>query len=232
MMSDPSRTRGFVVRCHSGRGAGMGSRVVRMVRIGLTGGIATGKTLVSDELSRLGAVVIDADVLARRVVEPGSVGLQEVVARFGSSVLAADGSLNRPALGELVFADATARADLNAVVHPRVRAEATRLEWDAPPDSVVVHVIPLLVETGQQGTFDAVIVVDVPEDVQLRRLMERNDLSLDQARARIATQVQRSERLSAADWIIDNSGEAEQTREHVRELWNGTIARLRDDNPR
>ncbi len=197
-----------------------------MLRIALTGGIACGKTLVSDELAALGAVIIDADLLARQVVELDSVGLQEVVTRFGSSVLSADGTLDRAFLGELIFADADARADLNAIIHPRVRAAARQLESDAPSEGVVVHVIPLLVETGQQGAFDAVIVVDVPEDVQLRRLMERNALTSDQARARVDSQVSRSERLRVATFVIDNSSAAKETRKSVRELWDGPIAEL------
>ncbi len=205
-------------------------KVRRMLRIALTGGIACGKTLVSDELAALGAVVIDSDLLARQVVQLGSTGLQEVVERFGSSVLTADGSLNRPALAELIFSDAASRADLNAIIHPRVRAEAAGLEGDAPTDGVVVHVIPLLVETGQQDTFDGVLVVDVPEDVQLRRLMERNGVSSDQARARTAAQAPRLERLAAATWVIDNSGDPQLTTHALRQLWNGPIAELRKDS--
>ncbi len=201
---------------------------VGMVRIGLTGGIASGKTLVSDQLGAAGALIIDSDLLARRVVEPGSTGLREVVERFGDQVLHPDGSLDRAHLGEMVFADAGARADLNAIVHPRVRAEAYRIEQAAPRDAVVVHVIPLLVETGQQDKFDSVVVVDVPEDLQLRRLMERNGLTRDQAEARVAAQAPRSERLAAADWVIDNSGTPEQTRRRVEELWHEHIATLLD----
>ncbi len=198
-----------------------------MLRIALTGGIASGKTLVSDELAALGATVIDADLLARQVVEPGSAGLQEVVDRFGSSILTPDGSLDRAALGEVVFADDDARTDLNAIVHPRVRAEASRLEDKAPPGGVVVHVIPLLVETGLQRTFDAVIVVDVPKGVQLHRLMERNSLDADQAGARMAAQASRADRLAAASWVIDNSGEPAETRRRVKDVWEGPLARLR-----
>ena len=200
-----------------------------MLRLALTGGIACGKTLVSCELAALGAVVIDADLLARQVVQPGSVGLAEVVHCFGSSVLMADGSLDRAALGELIFADAGARADLNAIVHPLVRAKAQRLEQAALPDSVVVHVIPLLVETGQQGNFDAVLVVDIREDEQLRRLVQRNGLTSDEARARLAAQVSRAERLCAATYLIDNSGAAEETLKSVRDLWHGPLTRLRQD---
>ncbi|MGO1384672.1 MAG: dephospho-CoA kinase [Arachnia sp.] len=199
-----------------------------MFRMAVTGGIACGKTLVSDELALLGAVVIDADLLAREVVEPGSAGLREVAARFGDSVLLADGSLDRAALGEMIFGDAVARSDLNSIIHPRVRAAARCRESVVPEDGVVAHVIPLLVETGQQGSFDAVIVVDIPEEVQLSRLMERNDLSVDQARARVAAQSSRTERLDAADWVIDNSGEADLTLQRVRELWYGPITQLRE----
>lgn len=199
-----------------------------MVRIGLTGGIASGKTLVSDELAELGAVVIDADLLARQVVAPGSKGLAQIVARFGERLLLPDGSLDRAGLGELIFGDADARADLNAIIHPRVRTVARRLEEAAPSDRVVVHVIPLLVETEQQGTFDAVLVVDVPEDVQLHRLVERNRLTSEQALARVAAQASRDDRLAAADWVIDNNGEPRDTRRLVRDLWNGPVARLRE----
>ncbi|MEO7589394.1 MAG: dephospho-CoA kinase [Arachnia sp.] len=197
-----------------------------MVRIGLTGGIASGKTLVSDGLALLGAHIIDADVLARRVVEPGSAGLAEVVTRFGQDILLPDGSLDRARLGDTVFRDEDARAALNAIVHPRVRAEARRLQEASPEDAVVVHVIPLLVETGQQGNFDGVVVVDVPEEVQVRRLMERNGLTRAQAHGRLAAQVARPDRLAAATWVLDNSGDPEETRRLVRELWDGPIGGL------
>ncbi|MDO5735514.1 MAG: dephospho-CoA kinase [Propionibacteriaceae bacterium] len=197
-----------------------------MVRIGLTGGIASGKTLVADELGRLGARVIDADVLARQVVEPGSVGLQEIITRFGGDVLRSDGSLDRARLGEIVFGDREAREDLNAIIHPRVRAEARRLEELAQDDDVVVHVIPLLVETGQHDDFDAVMVVDVPVALQIERLTRRNDLTLEQARTRVAAQASRSQRVAAATWVVDNSGDPEGTRAMLRELWNGPIAAM------
>lgn len=197
-----------------------------MVRIGLTGGIASGKTLVADELGRLGARVIDADVLARQVVEPGSVGLQEIITRFGGDVLRSDGSLDRARLGEIVFGDREAREDLNAIIHPRVRAEARRLEELAQDDDVVVHVIPLLVETGQHDDFDAVMVVDVPVALQIERLTRRNDLTLEQARTRVAAQASRSQRLAAATWVVDNSGDPERTLAMLRELWNGPIAAM------
>lgn len=198
-----------------------------MVRIGVTGGIASGKTLVADELARLGAIVIDADVLARQVVQPGTTGLAEIVLRFGSEVLQPDGSLDRARLGDVVFRDDRARADLNAIVHPRVRAEATRLEEASPAGAVVVHVIPLLVETGQQNSFDGVIVVDVPEETQVERLMRRNGLTRQQAHDRLNSQVSRQERLAAADWVVDNAGAPERTRRLVGDLWDGALANLR-----
>ncbi|RMB59706.1 dephospho-CoA kinase [Tessaracoccus antarcticus] len=198
-----------------------------MVRIGVTGGIASGKTLVADELAGLGAIVIDADVLARQVVQPGTTGLAEIVLRFGSEVLQPDGSLDRARLGDVVFRDDRARADLNAIVHPRVRAEATRLEEASPAGAVVVHVIPLLVETGQQNSFDGVIVVDVPEETQVERLMRRNGLTRQQAHDRLNSQVSRQERLAAADWVVDNAGAPERTRRLVGDLWDGALANLR-----
>ncbi len=198
----------------------------RRLRLGLTGGIASGKTLVADELARLGATVIDADVLAREVVEPGTRGFVEVVERFGEDVLGPAGALDRARLGELVFGDPRARADLNAIIHPRVRAAARLMEETASPGGVVVHVIPLLVETGQQNSFDAVVVVDVAVELQIRRLMERSTLTAEQAHARIDAQASRQERLVAADWVIDNSGAPEVALCRVRELWQGPIAEL------
>ena len=174
-------------------------------RIGLTGGIASGKTAVSDMLARRGAVIIDSDTLAREVVEPGTRGLEAIVERFGTTVLTPDGALDRAKLGQIVFDDPVARADLNAIVHPAVRARAAELQLQAPPGAVVVQVIPLLVETGQADDFDLVVVVDADEAVQLRRLMQRNGYTPSQARARLKAQASRAERLEAADLVIDNS---------------------------
>ena len=132
------------------------------MRVGLTGGVASGKSTVARMLSELGAVVVDADLLAREVVEPGTPGLAAVVEAFGPTVLADDGSLDRPALGSVVFADAAARKRLEGILHPLIRARAAAIEAGAGPGALVVHDIPLLVETGQAGSFDAVLVVDVP----------------------------------------------------------------------
>lgn len=189
------------------------------MRIGLTGGIASGKSTVARELERLGAVIIDADVLARDVVALGTEGLKAVVARFGDAVLAADGSLDRRALAGIVFADLQARADLNAIIHPRVRERAAELEAAAPAGAVVVHVIPLLVETGQQDDFDAVVVVDTTVEEQLRRLTRRDSLTQTEAEQRVAAQASREERLDAATHVIDSSGPVRETMRQVNELW-------------
>lgn len=195
-----------------------------MRRVGLTGGIASGKSSVADQLAALGAVVIDSDVLAREVVEPGTPGLAAVVERFGESVLV-EGRLDRPGLGALVFSDPAARRDLERIIHPAVRARAADLERQAPPGSVVVQVIPLLVETGQAEDFDLLVVVDVDPATQLDRLQARNGLTLEEARSRVAAQAGREERLAVADHVVDNSGTPEDLTAEVGRLW----ARLRGD---
>ena len=189
------------------------------MRIGLTGGIASGKSTVARELERLGAVIIDADILARDVVALGTEGLKAVVARFGESVLAPDGSLDRRALARVIFADPQARADLNAIIHPLVRERAAEMEAAAPAGTVVVHVIPLLVETGQQDRFDAVVVVDTTVEEQLRRLTRRDGLSETEAGQRVTAQASREERLAAATHVIDSSGPVRETMRQVGELW-------------
>lgn len=189
------------------------------MRIGLTGGIASGKSTVARKLEQLGAVTIDADVLARDVVALGTEGLKAVVARFGKSVLAADGGLDRSALARVIFADPQARADLNAIIHPLVRERAAELEAAAPAGAVVVHVIPLLVETGQQDRFDAVVVVDTTVEEQLRRLTRRDGLTQTEAEQRVAAQASREERLGAATHVIDSSGPVRETMRQVGELW-------------
>ncbi|WP_415092618.1 dephospho-CoA kinase [Micropruina sp.] len=203
-----------------------------LLLVGLTGGIASGKSAVADRLAELGAVLIDADVLAREVVEPGTPGLDAIVARFGAGVLhpAADGGpaeLDRPALGAIVFADPDARRDLEAIVHPAVRARAVELSRAAPPGSVVVQVIPLLVETGQSDAFDVVVVVDLDPETQLDRLMARNGLTREQALARINAQAGRAQRLAAADEVIDNNGTPAELRNATDALWH----RLRTASP-
>ena len=188
------------------------------MRVGLTGGVASGKSSVSSILRELGAVVIDADVLAREVVEPGTPGLAAVVARFGPEVLDGD-RLDRARLGAIVFADPAARRDLERIIHPAVRDRAAELERAADPDAVVVHVIPLLVETGQQDDFDRVVVVDADPDTQLTRLHARDGLAEEAARARLAAQASREDRRSAADVVLTNDGSVIDLQRQIHSLW-------------
>lgn len=194
--------------------------------IALTGGIGSGKSTVADLFAERGAILIDADLLAREVVEPGTDGLAGIRERFGDGVLAEDGSLDRPALGRLVFADDAARADLNQIVHPLVRARARELRAAAlasDPDAVVIDVIPLLVETGQADHFDVVIVVDVPVEVQVERVMARNGLSREDVEARIAAQATRGERLAVADLVIPNAGTLSELGDQVDAAWERIV---------
>ncbi|GAA0954706.1 dephospho-CoA kinase [Kribbella koreensis] len=195
-----------------------------MLRIGLTGGIGSGKSSVSSRLAARGAVVIDSDVLAREVVARGTDGLAEVVAAFGD-VLTAEGELDRPAVGRIVFGDEVARRKLEAIIHPRVRARAAEIESAAPGDAVVVHDIPLLVETGQGGNFDLVLVVDVPQEVQVERLTRDRGMTDAEAKARIASQATREQRLAVADLVVDNSGSLEELDARIEELWPGLLSR-------
>ncbi|MBD7982561.1 MULTISPECIES: dephospho-CoA kinase [Oerskovia] len=197
-----------------------------MFRVGLTGGIAAGKSVALDRFAELGACVIDSDVLARDAVAPGTVGLAEVVEAFGESVLAPDGTLDRARLGTVVFSDDEARRRLNAIVHPEVRrlsAEREALVAARDPRAVVVHAIPLLVETGQADSFHLVAVVVAPEDVRVRRLVESRGMSEDEARARIAAQATDEERLAAADVTLDGSGAPEALRAEVDALWERIV---------
>ena len=196
---------------------------MRAVHVGLTGGVASGKSTVSAILRDLGAVVIDADVLAREVVAPGTPGLAAVVDEFGAGVLGPDGGLDRARLGEVVFADPGRRASLEAIIHPLVRARAAELEAGAPAGALVVHDIPLLVETGQAGDFDAVVVVDVPEEVQVDRAVRERGWTPDEARARIAAQATRAQRRAAATHLIDNSGTTDDLRHRVTEVFDELV---------
>ena len=189
-----------------------------MLRVALTGGIASGKSLVAAELGARGAVIIDADVLAREVVEPGTPALAAVIDRFGPQIVR-DGKLDRSQLGAVVFADPNARRDLERIVHPAVRARAAELERAADPDAVVVHVIPLLVETGQQEHFDLVVTVEVDHETQVQRLIARNGFSRAEAAARIAAQASSEERRTAADVVVDNNGNLDDLREQIAALW-------------
>ena len=189
------------------------------LQVGLTGGIGSGKSTVSARLSELGAVVVDYDLLAREAVEPGSAALAAIGARFGDAVIAPDGTLDRPALGSVVFADEQARRVLEAITHPAIRELAAARVAQAPAEAVVVHDHPLLVEMGMAGQCDTVVVVDVPTDVQVERLVEQRGMTEADARARLAAQTSREDRLAVADEVLDNSGTREQLLDAVDALW-------------
>lgn len=195
--------------------------------MGLTGGVASGKSTVAAILRDLGAVVVDADLLAREVVAPGTDGLAEIVAAFGPGVLDATGGLDRPAMGALVFADEAKRRRLEAIIHPRVRERGAQLEAEAGPDAVVVHDIPLLAETGQGAAFDAVLVVDVPVETQVERMVDQRGMSRAEAEARIAAQATREQRLAVATHVIDNTGTREDLRARVAEVFAELVAGAR-----
>ncbi|MGZ4438451.1 MAG: dephospho-CoA kinase [Nocardioides sp.] len=188
------------------------------MRVGLTGGVASGKSTVSAMLAEQGAVVVDADVLAREVVAKGTEGLAAVVEAFGPQVLTEDGEMDRVKVGSIVFGDEQARRRLEAVIHPRVRARAAEIEAAAPAGALVVHDIPLLVETGQAGSFDAVLVVDVPVETQVDRMVRLRGLSPVEAEARVAAQASREERLAAATYVLDNTGTLDDLRDRVAEV--------------
>ncbi|WP_328531473.1 dephospho-CoA kinase [Nocardioides sp. NBC_00368] len=190
------------------------------MRVGLTGGIASGKSTVSELLAGFGAVIVDSDKIAREVVEPGTPGLAAVVEEFGPSVLTESGELDRAKVGEIVFADESARERLNAIVHPLVGARSAELEETArAAGRLVVNDIPLLVEVGYAPFFDEVIVVDVPVETQVERAVARGMTEAD-ARARIAAQASREDRLAVATYVIDNTGTLEDLRKRVEEIYD------------
>jgi dephospho-CoA kinase len=196
------------------------------LRVGLTGGIGSGKSEVTKRLANCGGFVVDADQLARDVVAPGTEGLAEVVQAFGDDVMAVDGSLDRERLGQIVFHDPGKRARLNSIVHPRVAARAAELQESAPADAIVIYDVPLLVENDLSEGFDAVVVVDAPEHVQVQRLVTRRGMSEEHARARIAAQATRERRLAVADFVIDNSGRLEDLDPQVDRLWHELTQRV------
>lgn len=203
----------------------MAFSTLSLMRVGLTGGIASGKSTVSAMLRELGAVVIDADQLARDVVAKGTPGLARVAETFGLGVLTADGEMNRPALGAIVFADEGKRRELEAIIHPLVGARSAELTSQVEPGDVVVHDIPLLVETGQSEAFDALIVVDVPEDLQIDRMLRDRGWTEDESRARIAAQASRELRRAAATYVIENTGTREDLRARVAEVFGDLVRR-------
>ncbi|MGY1803980.1 dephospho-CoA kinase [Blastococcus sp. SYSU D00922] len=194
-----------------------------MLRIGLTGGIGSGKSTVSALLADRGAVVVDADRIAREVVEPGTPGLAQVVEAFGDRILTAEGALDRPALAAVVFSDPAARSRLDGIVHPLVRARTAQLVAEAPEDAVLVNDVPLLVETGQAGSYDLVLVVEADPEIRVRRLVGRG-LTEEDARARIAAQASDEQRRAVADVVLDNSGTPEQLADQVAAFWVERVA--------
>jgi dephospho-CoA kinase len=189
------------------------------LRVGLTGGIGAGKSEVSRRLESYGAVVIDADLLARQAVAPGTPGLAQVVEAFGEEVLGPDGALDRERLGEIVFADTSLRGKLNGIIHPLVGARMRELEEAADEAAIVVHDIPLLAENHLQDGFDEVVVVDVPPRVQAERLVKERGMTPEQAEARMRAQASRQERLEIATIVLDNSGSLAELDREIGDLW-------------
>ena len=194
-----------------------------MLRIGLTGGIGSGKSTVAALLAERGAVVVDADRIAREVLEPGTPGLASVVTEFGPGVLTADGALDRAALAAIVFNDDDARRRLDGLVHPLVRRRSAELVAAAPPDAVVVNDVPLLVETGGAGSYDLVLVVEADVETRVARLIGRG-LAESDARARIAAQATDEQRRAVADVVLDNAGTPEQLAAQVERFWVERVA--------
>jgi len=186
--------------------------------------VASGKSTVAAILAELGCVVVDADLLAREVVAPGTEGLLRIVGEFGPEVLDDRGELERPAMAATVFADQEARQRLEAIVHPLVRARAAAIEAEAPTGSVIVHDIPLLVETGQDASFDAVLVLDVPVEIQVERMVAERGLSRAEASARVSAQATRERRREVATYVIDNTGTRENLRDRVTEVFDALVS--------
>ncbi|MFF1546755.1 dephospho-CoA kinase [Streptomyces sp. NPDC058291] len=198
-----------------------------MLKVGLTGGIGAGKSEVSRLLVEHGAVLIDADRIAREVVAPDTPGLAAVVDAFGEDILTEDGSLDRPRLGSIVFADPGKLALLNSIVHPLVGARSRALETSAPDHAVVVHDVPLLTENGLAPLYDLVVVVDVHPDTQLDRLVRLRGMTEQDARARMAAQATREQRRAIADIVIDNDVPLPELRRRVHDVWTDLARRAR-----
>lgn len=196
-----------------------------MMHVGLTGGVASGKSVVAAKLAQLGAVLIDADALARLVVEPGTPGLAAIRETFGERMLQEDGTLDRAALGALVFSDEAAREKLNAIVHPLIREESARLRQAAPSGALVVEDVPLLAESGQAPAYDVVIVVQAPREERIRRMVEDRGWTRQDAEARMAAQATDEQRAEIADYLLVNDGSREQLLARVEELYRQELGR-------
>lgn len=206
----------------------------RTILVGLTGGIGAGKSTVARLLAERGALILDADVAAREVVAPGTDGLTAVVKEFGDAVLGPDGALDRAALASVVFADGNRRAILNSIVHPRVRSWMAERVASAPPGSIIVQDIPLLVESGLASLFDLVVVVDAADAVRITRLVSDRGMTEAEAAARIAAQAPREQRLAAADVVITNDATPARLADQVTALWDRivTMRRAPEETPR
>lgn len=206
-----------------------------MLKVGLTGGIASGKSTVDRMLVELGAHLVDTDQLARRVVEPGSPALAEIAQAFGPEMIAADGSLDRPRMRALAFGDEQARNRLNAIVHPRINqlvaAELARLA-EGDPQGVAIVDVPLLFETGGEKRFDCTVLVYVPEAVQLRRLMARDHCAAQAAQEALKAQMPLENKKKKADFLVDNSGGLDETLKQVQRLWQDLLGKARSTQPR
>jgi dephospho-CoA kinase len=197
----------------------------RPLLVVLTGGVASGKTTASDHFSRLGVEVIDTDLVAREVVEPGSEALAEIESEFGRGVIGADGSLDRKHLREIVFRDSSRRKRLESILHPRIEARVRERIAEADGQAYVLLVVPLLVESGLFTDADCIVVVDIPEDEQIRRLIERDKMEPGQARAVLAAQASREQRLDVADEVLDNTGTRASLEQAVEALHQELLAR-------
>jgi dephospho-CoA kinase len=198
---------------------------MRPLTVGLTGGIGSGKNVALAEFGALGAVVIDSDDLAREVVGPGTAGLGQVRAAFGPDVFDPDGALDRSRLAALVFADEDARARLEAIVHPLVRARVGQIVEASEQAAVVVNAVPLLAEAGLAGEYDVVVVIQAPVEIRLKRLQQSREMSRDDALARVAAQASDDDRARVATWVVVNDGTIDQLRQRIRDLWPAILAR-------
>ena len=202
-----------------------------MLRVGLTGGLASGKSTVAAFFRELGAFHVDADLIARELLAPGGGAVREVIGRFGGDIVGADGAIDRKALAAIVFGDPRALADLNALVHPKVREEIARRiaahESRASASAVALVDAALLVESGIHRDFDALIVVTCREETQVARAVARGGLSEDEARARLAAQAPLQEKLAAADYVIDNESSLDDTKRQVRAVWEELLRKRR-----
>jgi len=205
----------------------------RSLLVGLTGGIATGKSVVASMLEELGAPIVDFDLLARLVVEPDKPAWQDIVEHFGENILYNDRTIDRKRLGEIVFNDPDQRRRLESFTHPRIREEFDRqiaAIRDREPTAIVQAVVPLLIESGMQSLFDHVVVVHVSEETQIERLMARDGLSRDGAIARVRSQLPIDDKAAFADTVIDNSGTLAETRHQVDELWQ-RLREMQQESP-